>query len=88
MCLVCFLKSQLFHSIIGWLAREAVRSGEMHPEPQLGVDVDYEVVVGLQYLPGIWRRSLMQRMYRHSQWGRGLPNHHPHQLQHLIFIPS
>ena len=57
----------------GWLAREAMRSGEMHPEPQLGVDVDHEVEVGLQHLLGIWRRSLMQRMYRHSQWGRGCP---------------
>ncbi|XP_004242076.2 uncharacterized protein [Solanum lycopersicum] len=29
----------------GWLAREAVHSGEMHPEPQLGVDIDPEVEI-------------------------------------------
>ena len=78
----------MFHSITGWLAREAVRPEKMHLEPQLGVDVDPEVEVGTRNRPEIGRRSLMQRMYRHSQWGRGLPSHHPHQLQHLIFIPS
>ena len=52
----------------------------MHLEPQLGVDVDPEVEEGPQHWPGIGRRRLMQRVYRHSQWGRGQPSHHPHQL--------